>query len=321
MIEVSAPGKIYLYGEHAVVYGYPAIACAIDKRTTIKAKELKNNEIILEPKDLGFRSLKIKQNQNKEIELPNKEIKKLDYIKKSIKKIFTEYNTKTGLKLEIKSDLPVGGGLGSSATVVIATLYATKEILGLNTPKEKIAKMGYEVEKEVQGEASPCDTFTTTMGGLTKVRKDKELKNKKPPQIPLVIGSTGKKSPTKKLVQEVKELKGENPGIIKNLFKTIEEITKRGEKAIDKGDLEKIAELMNINQGILDALGINNQKLSKLIYYTRKNGALGSKITGAGGGGCMVALGEKKEKIAEAIKLANGEPIKTNLTNEGVKIN
>ncbi|PTD93416.1 mevalonate kinase [archaeon SCG-AAA382B04] len=319
MVKATAPGKIYLYGEHSVVYGYPALACAINKRTIVEAQK-KNEGITILPKNLSFESVKFKIGGEEGNEIPEKQIKKLDYIRKSIKKIFEIKSEKTGLKLKIRTELPIGGGLGSSASVTVATISALNELYGLNLPRKKISKLAYEVEKEVQGSASPCDTFTSTMGGLTRVEKGKSLEKKKTPKLPIVIGYTQESSNTKQLVEQVKQLKEEYPEIINNLFTSIGEITKRGQKEVQNRDLEKIGELMNINQGILDSIKINNLKLSKLIYAARESGAYGSKITGAGGGGCIIALTDNKEKTANSIKVFGGEPIKTQITNQGVTI-
>lgn len=320
MIKATAPGKIYLFGEHAVVYGYPAIACAINKRTEVEAEKTRNKDITIIPKNLSFKSIKFSFGDENRYNIPKKELKSLEYIRKSIKKILDKKDQKIGLKLKINSELPISGGLGSSASVTVATIFSLKELLDLDLSRREVANLAYEVEKDVQGNASPCDTFTSALGGLTKVEKNKELIKNKAPAIPIIIGYTNQQSNTTKLVEEVKELKNKYPTIINNLFNNIKKITEKGQKALEKKNLEEIGNLMNINQGILDSIGVNNLKLSKLIYVARESGSYGSKITGAGGGGCMIAITENKEKVSNAIKVTGGKAIKTKLTNEGVKI-
>lgn len=320
MIKATAPGKIYLFGEHAVVYGYPALACSINKKTTVKAKKKNENTITIIPENLKFKSIKFSFGNKKELEVPREELKNLDYVRKAIEKVFEINDAKNGLELRIQTKLPIGGGLGSSASVTVATLFGLNELLNLELTRKEIAKLAFEVEKEVQGNASPCDTYTSTMGGLARVEKGKNLETKEAPNLPIVIGYTNNQSDTKELVEKVEKLKNKNPEIINNLFASIRKITEKGQKMIEKEDLEEIGELMNVNQGILDSIGVNNLKLSKLIYSARKAGAHGSKITGAGGGGCMIALANDKDKVANAIKVTGGKPIKTEITNTGAKI-
>ena len=295
MTTCSAPGKIYLFGEHAVVYGESALACAIELRTHVSAKKYGSTKITSKIGTTGL------------------DFKKHAYVSSAI--------TKLGVKnvaIKITSDIPIGSGLGSSAAVTVATLSAINEEYSLGYGKEDIARMGHEIEFEVQGAASPTDTFVSTMGGVVEIPSRKRME---PPDCGVVIGNTNKGAKSKKtarLVKQVATLKEEYPDIIEPIIKTIGSFTQKGRILLSEKDYNSLGKLMNVNHGLLDALGVSTTELSALVYAARDAGAFGAKITGAGGGGCMFALTDSPKKVASAIKSAGGTAIITEFTKEGV---
>ena len=287
MVSCSAPGKIYIFGEHAVVYGETAIACAVDLRTRVRV-EL-NDSIIIQSKigrtDINF--------------------EKHPYITSVIEKM-RENTPIKGIFLEIDSEIPMGSGLGSSAAVTIASIGALNEMFGCGLSLEEIAQLGHEIELQVQGVASPTDTYVSTFGGVVTIPERRKLRI---PDCGIVIGDTGIFSSTKELVANVRKLYEGYPELIKPLMASIGKISQIGEPLVLAGDYPAIGRLMNVNQGLLDALGVNIIELSSLIYSSRRAGAVGSKISGAGGGGCMFALTppDRCKQVGEAISKAGGE--------------
>jgi mevalonate kinase len=300
MVSCSAPGKIYLFGEHAVVYGETAIACAVDLRTRVRV-EL-NDSIIIQSQ-IGRTGI---------------DFEKHPYISSVIEKMRVTTPIK-GVFLEVNSDIPVGSGLGSSAAVTIASIGALNELFGCNLSLEEIAKLGHEIEIQVQGAASPTDTYVSTFGGVVTIPERRKLRT---PDCGIVIGDTGIFSSTKELVANVRKLCESYPELIRPLMASIGRISKIGESLVLAGDYPSIGRLMNVNQGLLDALGVNILELSSLIYSARRAGAFGAKITGAGGGGCMVALTapDRCKQVAEAISEAGGKVTITKPTEQGLKL-
>jgi mevalonate kinase len=300
MISCSAPGKIYLFGEHAVVYGETAIACAVELRTRVRA-EISDSVII--QSQIGKTGI---------------DFEKHPYISSVIENM-REISPIKGVLLEIDSDIPVGSGLGSSAAVTIASIGALNELFGCGLSLEEIAKLGHQIEISVQGAASPTDTYVSTFGGVVTIPERKKLRT---PDCGIVIGDTGVFSSTKELVSNVRKLRESYPELIEPLMASIGRISKIGESLVLEGDYYSIGRLMNVNQGLLDALGVNIIELSKLIYSARQAGAFGAKITGAGGGGCMVALTalDKCMQVAEAISEAGGKATITKPTQQGLII-
>ena len=299
-ITCSAPGKIYLFGEHAVVYGESAICCAVDLRTRVKAEISDTIRISSVLGDTGI------------------DYDKYPYVSTVIEKM-SEITGIKGVNLHIESNIPVGSGLGSSAAVTIATIQALNMLFGYGLQLEDIASLGHSIERKIQGAASATDTYVSTMGGVIMVPMKKKLDLI---DCGIVIGNTGRFSSTRQLVSNVALLKKHYPEIIDPILSTIGKISITGEGLVIKKEYESIGNLMNINQGLLDAIGVSSSELANLIYAARNNGAYSAKITGAGGGGCMVALTSPSDvvKIASAISKAGGEAIITKVTEHGVKV-
>lgn len=299
-ITCSAPGKIYLFGEHAVVYGESAICCAVDLRTQVRASLSDTIRISSVLGDTGL------------------DHDRYPYVSSVIEKMSEMADIK-GIKLRIDSDIPVGSGLGSSAAVTIATIQALNLLFGCGLGPEDIATLGHSIERKIQGAASPTDTYVSTMGGVVIVPVKKKLNII---DCGIVIGNTGKFSSTRQLVSNVALLKKNYPQIIDPILSTIGRISITGEELVIKQEYGSIGELMNINQGLLDAIGVSSPELADLIYAARSAGAYSAKITGAGGGGCMVALTQPSdvEKVASAITRAGGEAIITRITEHGVRV-
>ncbi len=330
-VTASAPGKVILFGEHAVVYGKPAIAVAVNRLTHVKITERTDPQICVE-----IVGLKVKAYLN----LENETIKILDnqsntgllrYVLKALKiiharaqsTISTESTLNTGLDVTVEIEMPVGSGLGSSAAVTVATLAAAGRYHAVNLEVDEIASLAHQVELEVQGAASPIDTTLSTYGGAIYLSRDAEKLVKLPLnwEMPLVIGHTQREGNTGKLVGSVHRKKESYPSIINPLLQSIEEVTEEARKALLEKDDKKLGDLMNINHGLLDALGVNTPALSRMVYLARQKGALGSKITGAGGGGSIIAYcpGKIDEVVNELQMIEQAFPVK--LSGEGVRCN
>ncbi|KXS40464.1 mevalonate kinase [Methanolobus zinderi] len=300
MITCSAPGKVYLFGEHAVVYGQSAICCAIDLRTRVQAEE--HDSIVIESV-LGTTGL------DQEVH---------PYVSRVIEKMKAFGNIR-GVRIHIDSELPVGSGLGSSAAVTVASIQALNQLYSCGLQLEEVASMGHIIEREVQGNASPTDTYVSTMGGVVMIPERRRLNGL---ECSIIVGNTGKFSSTRELVANVAKLRQEFPDIIDPILNNIGRMSHLAEEHVNRYDYETMGKLMNVNQGLLDAIGVGGAELSELVYAARDAGAISAKITGAGGGGCMVALASKQDagKIASAIRNKGAEAILTSNTQEGVRL-
>jgi mevalonate kinase len=224
-----------------------------------------------------------------------------------------------GFDITIESDIPLGAGLGSSAAVAVATIEAATRELGVELTAEEIAERAYQVESEVQdGEASRADTFCSAMGGAVRVEGD-DCRTIAAPDLPFVIGYDGGAGDTGALVAGVRQLR-EDYAFAADTVTAIGDIVRRGEEALAAGDLAELGRLMNFNHGLLEALGVASRSLDAMVWAARDAGAVGAKLTGAGGGGCIVALDDTAETTT-ALEYTPGceDAFRAELATEGVR--
>ena len=324
----SAPAKIILFGEHSVVYGKPAIAAAIDLRTYVWAEFNDRGAIKIEAKDIRVPGLTVSFSED-EIYFESdygKAAEVLSYVRQAIELVRDEADANgKGITVSITSQIPVGAGLGSSAAVAVATIGAVSRLLGLELSNEEIGKLGHQVELLVQGASSGIDPTVSAIGGFIHYEKGK-FEHLPFMQLPIVVGYTGSSGSTKELVAMVRRSYEEMPDVIEPILAAMGKIVEKARDILlseldEEIRFAQLGRLMNINHGLLDALGVSTKKLSELVYAARTAGALGAKITGAGGGGCMYALApEKQSEVATAITIAGGTPMITKISREGLRI-
>ena len=304
----SGYGKVILFGEHFVVHGVPGIVSAIDSTTDAEVKKTGTG---IQVKD----ERKTAKGYSEE-----KRLQQLESIDRMLKAM--DIDPKTPLNIWIGGTLPGFSGLGASAASSVAIARATAEELKMKIPDEKINQIAYEGEKAYAGNPSGIDNTAATFGGLMWFSKNMQggpdniqrIAIKKPVEI--VIGSTGKVANTKAMVEGVAERKKKNPQKYNPLFKRAEELAIEGKKALETGDLKRLGELMNENHTILQGIEVSSKELDFLVNIAREQGAYGAKLTGGGGGGCMVALTPGKalqEKVAKAIEKLGFEVLRTSI--------
>jgi len=322
LVVASAPAKIILLGEHFVVYGEPAIVMAIDKRAYASADMRKDKRIYINSVNLGMSGLVEGENFYEECG-GQKARGILEPLKIAIQKVLERSQMSAGVSVKVHSDIPVAAGLGSSAAVAAAVTAAVGHLLDLELSKEEIFHISYEAERFVHGTPSGIDPTISTYGGVLLYQRDKGFSQVKVKgELPLVIGDTGVKRSTGELVAIVHKRTKHYPSIIKPFLKIGGKIALRAVKALETGDLHELGQLMNINHGLLYTVGVSDASLERLIYAARGAGALGAKLTGAGGGGCMIALAKpnKLTLVVDSIERAGGRAFVVGMADEGVKI-
>jgi mevalonate kinase len=322
-VVASAPAKVILFGEHFVVYGEPAMVIAIDKRAYARAENRDDKRIYIHSSNLNLTACLEGENFKVEKGDPKEARIKFEPVKLAVQKVLEKHGENVGLNIEINSTVPVAAGLGSSAAVVAAVTTAVSALLNVNISKEEVFRITYEAEKIVHGTPSGIDPAIATFGGALLFQMDtgfKPLEVKM--DIPLVIGDTGIERSTRVQVDKVRELRERYPQIMESFTWAARQIVMRALEALKERDLETLGELMNINHALLYGIGVSDESLEWLINAARKAGALGAKLTGAGGGGCMIALArnEKLEEVSEAIQRAGGTPFIARKTDEGARV-
>ena len=372
-VTASAPGKCILFGEHAVIYGHPAVAVAIDQRISVKIQPSPNHLWLLDGSNL---------NMNKN-----------PHIRGLIEKLWPEKDGAPALSIHIEGNIPRASGLGSSASLSVALAAALRMARGRWVSKtdetqqqywlegfgstitnskpydnsigffitesqddiyqitskssvdyDECAILAHSVEAAAQqGRASPMDSSTCSHGGIviisdviepgidylyqrTLAMKDAtrqwHIHEMSPPNnsddVYLVIGNTGVYAPTGKQVAKVAEILQKDPSRMKEID-TIGQIARRGIKALKEGDFAAVGRTMTENQLMLSSIGVSSPELDNLIKAASPS-SLGAKLTGAGGGGCMVALTRKPKETSDAIELAGGRTLISRLGSSGLSI-
>lgn len=295
MATSTAPGKIYLFGEHAVVYGEPAIPCAIERRACVSVTQRNSSGLRVQADDLSLDGFTVEYTgdtaDTPDIDAPEPLIEAaMGYVDEAVKQARDAAAAPdAGFDVSIESELPLGAGLGSSAAVVVAAIDAATRELGTVLSPEALADRAYRVEHAVQdGDASRADTYCSAVGGAVRVEGDTTTRIGTP-ELPIVVGYDGGAGDTGELVAGVRRLRDRHEFAAETIA-TIGAVTRRGEAALREPDLETVGTLMNFNHGLLAALGVSSRSLSSMVWAARDAGALGAKLTGAGGNGCIVAL-------------------------------
>ena len=335
MTVVSAPGKVYLFGEHAVVYGEPAVPCAIEKRATVTATPRADDHIRVEARDLSLDGFAVEYAGSPE-DRPDIDVSEslieaaMGYVDAAVRQARDAADEpNAGFDITVESDIPLGAGLGSSAAVVVAGIDAATRALGEPLDRRELADRAYRAEYEVQdGQASRADTFCSTMGGAVRVAGD-DCRTLATPKLPFVVGFDGGAGDTGELVAGVRSLR-ERYDFAADTVAAIGDIVAEGESLLAAADADseasdalvgELGELMNINHGLLSALGVSSRSLDTMVWAAREAGAAGAKLTGAGGGGCIVAL-DSTEETKRSLQYTPGceEAFRARLATEGVRV-
>ena len=290
MISASASGKLFLFGEHAVVYGYPAIVLSLDKKITVNVERtLGDRDLIFVSKDTNDR-----------------------LIKKSLE-IFREEATKalgggSNLKIISKADFSDKLGLGSSSAVVVATIKALSKLYDMNLSNKEIFDLSYRVILSVQPGNSGADIAAAIYGGIIYYQKPGKINLMSGVSLPLIIAYSGEKAQSGKQIEKVRRLYLSKTKETRQIFEDIALIVNEAEKSIKDKDFVYLGKLMMKNHKLLKQLNISTKKLDSLVDVAAAAGAYGAKLSGAGGGDCIIALAaeNKRQQVCQKINEVGG---------------
>jgi mevalonate kinase len=317
----SAPGNLFFFGEHAVVYGKPAIIAAADRRTHVACERAAAGEIRIESEAFGTATAALREGQVAGRKGP----KELEILLELCEFAANAFDISGGFSLRIRSEVPVNSGMSSSTAVLCSSLAAILGEFGKEMPKSEYYKMLYPFQKKLHGgRASGAELISSSVGGFNLFRKEGEwIGYESLGELPLsiVVGDTKVQSPTSLTVgYHVPSLMERYPEKVAKVFDDIGALVDEGRKAILNKDVNKIGELMNANQELLASLGLSHPKLDDCISEARNAGALGAKLSGSGWGGVMLALTnpEDQERVAQAMARTRANVIKTKTGVAGV---
>ncbi len=318
-VEALAPGKVILLGEHFVVHGGKAISMAIRKYVRIRVRESRDYPLEIHYTESGAEA-KLDPSGNWVTDL---EIRVLEPIKATIASLNEFIGEKTNLRLDISYGYPKSAGLGSSASLAAALVEGVSCFLGHELDKEEVMELASVYERIVHGNPSGIDLSTVVTGGMIVFDGVKRTIQKSVSDIdlPLVVGDTLERRSTALLVEGVGVMKDRYSSILEKIRDVNDLVVRRAYTSILRKDLETLGDLFNVSQGLLYTLGVSTSKLEEMIHAALEEGALGAKLTGAGGGGCMIALVERSgaEKVIAAIERFGGRGFLCGQDDMGVR--
>jgi hydroxymethylglutaryl-CoA reductase len=289
-------GKIILFGEHAVVYGSRAIAAPVPLAVRARVVDDDDGVWLVVPRWGVEQRLRTDPSKLRSFEVPAALVlRELGLAERS-------------MRIEVFSEIPRAMGLGGSAAVAVAIIRALDRHFELGLSDDEVNSLAYQCECVAHGTPSGIDNTVATYGSPLVYRKGDppEIHSLRLPEpVDFVIGMTGVESLTAKMVARVQNGRERNRDVYDTMFKGIDAVTGQALEALKRGDLERLGELMNVCQGLLNGLQVSSWELEELIQISRENGALGAKLTGGGGGGSMIALcPDNSSSIIRAIEEA-----------------
>lgn len=294
LVESSAPGKVILFGEHAVVYGKPAIAVPVTEVQVI---------VTAEPAPLGSRLTLAAPNLGKSVRLstaprddPLATAARLTLARLSI--------PEPDAKLIISSTIPIASGLGSGTAVSTALIRTLASFLDHTLETSVVSAIAFEVEKIHHGTPSGIDnTVVAYEQPVYFVREQPIQRLNVDTPFTLLIGDTGVRSSTKKAIEQVRRGWKQDPARYDALFDQIGDIVDEARQAIESGDINALGPMMDYNHERLIKLSVSSPELDTLVEAARFAGAMGAKLSGAGRGGNIIALVEDDvaEDVTEAL--------------------
>ena len=259
--------KLILPGEHAVVYGHPAIAMALDKRVTVSLKRTNTSSIEIEAAFIDAR------------------------LQRALESLLPS----GGYKVTIESDFPVGRGLGSSAALAVALVRAKASLESLPSDESVLCEQAMEIERLFHGNPSGIDHTVSARGGLLWYQKGPPL-TIEPLDCPsweMVVFDSGQAGNTAELVEMVRV----RPNA-QHVIQAISQLTQTARGVLH--DPKELGVLLDENHRLLDRLGVSNTTLNHLAEFARMNGAFGAKLAGAGGGGVVLAITNDGHQLVSA---------------------
>ncbi len=296
----TAPGKMILFGEHAVVYGKPAIAAPV---TQVRARAVVQAALKAQPGSVSIQAPEI----GLQAELDS--LPASHPLAAAIRLVQQAAGVERGpaCKIKISSTIPVAAGLGSGAAVSVALARAYSAFLGRPLSDEQVCSLAYEVEKLHHGTPSGIDNTVVTYALPVYFVRGEPMQTFHPKRpFTIVIGDTGIPSPTAISVAEVRQRREAQPLVFDNYFESVGGIVESARQMLEAGLVEALGPLMDANHGVLRKMGVSCPELERLVEAARRAGAWGAKLSGGGQGGNMIAVAapERAGQVAAVLEAA-----------------
>ena len=295
-------GKVILLGEHAVVYGRPALAAGLAHGVEATAHAAPDGA-----DTLGCAPW------NVTVTAGSRETDERALLLQAFEALLATYPAdRSAVSVDATIALPGGAGLGCSAALGVAVMAALDAHYGVvRTPAERgVASLVWE--RVFHGNPSGLDNAMAAVGGVAVYRRGEPLVPVTPARpITLVVGHSGESSSTKEMVDLVARQHGRDPARVDQIFDAIASLVDNGARAVARGDVRALGQLFTLNQTLLSSLLLSTDTLEAMCAAAKDAGAFGAKVTGAGGGGCMIAIADAAtaQAVCEAVGAAGRDAL------------
>jgi len=281
----QAPSKVIISGEHFVVHGGWALAAAIGKRVTVEVEP--SDKLAVTSDAFGGSSA-------------------LSPVSKVVEYMASRYSFSPDLRFSISSEVPGGAGLGSSASTMVAVAAAVSRVKSLELGRGELVECAMVGEQVVHGRPSGVDAAACAYGGVLLYRP-----GSRPRAVRLdgkrrmLVVFSGSRRSTKRLVSHVADVRARLPAYFSGLAESAADLATLAAERLKEGDMEGLGRLLTYNHAVLSAVGVSTPRLDQLVDLLLSLGCYGAKLTGAGGGGSVLAVtaeGREKRIISEVTK-------------------
>jgi mevalonate kinase len=294
MTSASAPGKIILFGEHAVVYNRPALAVPVTQvQAHVDVSASHHAGIWLNAPDISLHA-----------ELST--LSSTHALRAVVESVFQFLGITAfpPVNLQIQSTIPVASGLGSGAAVSVAIIRALSSMVNRPLSNDEVNTLAYEIEKLHHGTPSGIDNTVITYARPVYFIKSQPIETfYVGAPFTIVIGDTGVSAPTRESVGDVRKLWEADKARWETVFDQVGNIVRKAREAIEAGNMRALGPLMDANHALLQEMTVSSPELDRLVLAAKAAGAMGAKLSGGGRGGNMIALvnPESAEKVASVL--------------------
>lgn len=307
----KAPAKVIISGEHSVVYGHPALVAAVNVYSKVSVEAV--NEIGVH--EIYSEKYGIARMIGRAFSGPNQ--------LKPFAKIIVTFGDSEGftgrLRIRISSEIPPASGMGSSASLSVALAYALLKLVYDEPPKDKVFNLAMEGERVAHVNPSGVDVAAALWGGLILFTKDKGIEKLGAGPGIFLLADSGLERNTRDMISKVASLKEREPDLFNIIMTSMDDITIRISRSL-QADIVETGRLMTLNHLLLSLLGVSNSRLDSLVWTSISAGAYGAKLTGGGGGGCILALVDEKSlnAVSETLHNLNAPTMVLRIVEKGV---
>jgi mevalonate kinase len=324
VIRVSAPGKLMLLGEHAVVHGRSCLVTAMNARLymTLTLADPGDDTFTIHAPDVGVEGI---TGRSADAFAGGRALARGTRFIESALAVFREqFGLDRGVRIETRSDFSSQLGLGSSSATVACALFGLAHLFQVEIEPRDLFDLGFEAIFRVQQTGSGFDLAAAIFGGTLFYDNGhpRQIVPLDVPDLPLIVAYTGIKADTITVVNRVSALLASWPSAINGIFDTMAQLVLDGRIALENRDWTRLGQLMDIQHGLAHAIGVDTPETVLLVFRARAAGAYGAKLSGAGGGDCIIVLApdDRRAAMETALEAAGSEIVRVAPHAPGVRL-